>query len=118
MTLINISQLEVGHELQKDALGANGRLLLKAGSTIKEKHLDVFRTWGVVEVDIIGDEPPQDESNIDFSALPTEIKDQITQKLEHQFRHCNLQNPLIHELVSYQKVRLIKTHLEGEKTPA
>lgn len=112
MTRIKVTQLEIGQQLREDAVNTSGRLLLKAGTTIEAKHMEVFRTWGVVEVDIVGDDLNKDTSNISFSALPPEIKEQIKRELKLQFSHNDFKHPLIKELVTYQKVSLIKKYLE------
>jgi len=115
MSRVKVSQLEAGQQLRENAVNTSGRLLLKAGTTIEAKHLEIFRTWGVVEVDIVGDELNQDASNISLGSLPPEIKNRIYQQIKLLFSHSNLKHPLIKELVTYQKVRLIKEYLEDEQ---
>jgi hypothetical protein len=118
MSRIKVKQLEAGRQLSEDVVNTNGRLLLKAGTTIVAKHLEILRTWGVVEVDIVGDGVAEDEPNISFSELPTEVKNRIYLSLKQQFKHCNLKHPVIKELVLFQRGRLAREWLEVEKEQA
>ncbi len=111
MARVKLNQIEIGKQLAEDSYSSNGRLLLKSGSIIEEKHLEIFRTWGVIEVEIASDEPDEGALNSDFSTLPAKIQKQIELDLEQQFKHCNVQHPLIRELVAYQKVQKIEKYL-------
>lgn len=108
MARVKVKQLEPGKQLSEDVLGPNGRLLLKAGITIEAKHLAIFRTWGVVEVDIVGDDDNQDVPDIDFDTLPDSMKIKIYQRLKLQFSHCDVKHPLLKELITYRKTALAK----------
>lgn len=118
MPRIKVKLLEAGQQLSKDAVNASGRLLLKAGTTLETKHLEIFRTWGVAEVDIVGEECEHDEVTVSFSMLPAEEKDRIYRQLIKQFKHCNLHHPLIKELIHYQRARLTKASQSARGTPA
>jgi len=54
MGVINLEDLESGMVLAADAKARNGRVLLNAGSVLTEKHLHIFKAWGVTEADIQG----------------------------------------------------------------
>jgi hypothetical protein len=41
--------------LKSNVCDRSGRLLLPEGVELTEKHLQVFRAWGVVEAEIVGD---------------------------------------------------------------
>ena len=53
MGRISIDNLQPGMILDEDAL-AGGNTLLTAGSTLSAKHIDILRSWGVMDVDIKG----------------------------------------------------------------
>ena len=63
MGLINLENIEAGMVLAAEAKARNGRVLLPAGATVTEKHLGIFKAWGVTEADIQGvtrrDVPPR-----------------------------------------------------------
>lgn len=54
MAQVYIDQLATGMVLNSDVKDQNGRLLLKAGTELTEKHLYIFRSWGITEADIAG----------------------------------------------------------------
>ena len=53
-TRVNLDDLEPGMVLAADAVHMNGRVLLSAGSCLTEKHLRIFRAWGLTEALIEG----------------------------------------------------------------
>jgi hypothetical protein len=52
MANIDIANLQPGMIVNSDVITNLGRLLLPAGTEITGKHLHIFRTWGITEVDI------------------------------------------------------------------
>jgi len=52
MGKVNLDDLKPGMKLEKDVQERSGRVLLGAGTEITERHLKIFRTWGVAEADI------------------------------------------------------------------
>ena len=52
MGKLNLDDIKPGMKLEKDAQERSGRVLLRAGTEITERHLNIFRTWGVTEADI------------------------------------------------------------------
>lgn len=56
MAIVPIDNLAVGMLLGSDVCDRSGRMLLPAGAELTERHLKVFRTWGVIEADIEGEE--------------------------------------------------------------
>jgi hypothetical protein len=60
MLFLSISQLKPGMILATDVTDTAGRLLLSKGQPIAPKHLNIFKMWGVPEVQVKntdGDEP-------------------------------------------------------------
>ena len=52
MGKVNLDDIKPGMKLEKDVQERSGRVLLRAGTEITERHLNIFRTWGVAEADI------------------------------------------------------------------
>jgi hypothetical protein len=52
MGKLNLDDIKPGMKLEKDVQERSGRVLLRAGTEITERHLNIFRTWGVAEADI------------------------------------------------------------------
>ncbi|MDB9744062.1 hypothetical protein OAA91_00885 [Fibrobacterales bacterium] len=54
MARLSLSDLKEGMVLEKPAL-ANGRVILGEGMELTKKHLNIFKTWGVNEIYVVGD---------------------------------------------------------------
>ncbi len=52
MAKINADYLQQGMVLNGDVHDLNGRLMLRAGTALTEKHLHILKTWGITEADI------------------------------------------------------------------
>ncbi len=98
MGMVPIDNLETGMTLASDVKDSTGRLLLGEGTELTQKHLMIFRTWGVEEADIAGID------DVDRSVqLPAEITqgqlEEAEQDLAPLFRHAGLNHPAIRELL-------------------
>lgn len=54
MGKINLENLEPGMVLAGDVKQVSGEILLAAGAVLTERHLHIFKKWGITEVDIEG----------------------------------------------------------------
>jgi hypothetical protein len=101
---VPIDNLAAGMLLKSDVRDRSGRLLLPEGSELTEKHLQIFRTWGVLEAEIVGDSDNeagvQGSDEIDPEAL-AEAEAHVTSL----FMHNNLEHPAIKELLRLCIVR-------------
>ena len=52
MTLLSIDEVEVGMHLSAQVVAANGRKLLPEGACLQKKHLEILKSWGIMEVEI------------------------------------------------------------------
>jgi hypothetical protein len=106
MGMIPVDALEAGMVLACDVQDRNGRLLLGAGSALTGKHLMIFRTWGVIEVDIEG----VDDLSIDMK-VPVDISAEALvesrKSLEVLFMHSNLDHPFVQELMRLAATRKV-----------
>jgi len=99
--LTQIDNLEVGMTLANDVHDRAGRLLLGAGVELSRKHLVVLRTWGVMEVDIVGG--PDDDQG---SHLPAEItQDQLDSAMAPLFSKSDTHHPVMRELFRLAALR-------------
>ena len=97
MGRISIDNLQPGMILDEDAL-AGGNTLLTAGSTLSAKHIDILRSWGVMDVDIKG------ITNTEIGAGEMEQFDiELVTTFENQLRPLfalnDEKNPFISELL-------------------
>ena len=107
MGLVALDNLEIGMVLASDVLDRNGRMLLGAGAELNQKHLTIFRTWGVADVDIAGidyvDTEPPLPAEIDPAALAA-----AEEALLPHFRHSGTEHPALRELLRLAAIRRIQ----------
>lgn len=98
MGLAHIDNLMPGMVLAADVCDRNGRLLLGSGSELIEKHIYIFRTWGVLEADIIGVEEDNDGHTFTNDIDP-DLWAAAEAEVRPMFRHADLDHPAIVELL-------------------
>lgn len=108
MAKIKVKELEAGMTLTADVCDPNGRFLLGKGCVLEEKHLKALHAWGVISVEISGDEMPED-------SLMTELSPEVFKALEEQvssrFIHNDMNHPFIKELSS-ESIRFFAERLK------
>ena len=106
MSMVPLDNLEPGMTLATNVLDKSGRLLLGEGVVLESKHLFIFRTWGVVEADIVG------VGGADANVLPDNITqeklDQAKNTLLPLYCHADLEHPAICELLRLAVLRKVK----------
>jgi len=104
MAKVAVDNLEVGMVLAADVHDRAGRMLLGAGVELTPKHLVIFRTWGVEEAAIVGD-----DNDGDGPALPAEVTPELLAAAEVAlaplFRATNLEHPAMAELFRLASLR-------------
>ena len=100
MAVVQLDCLETGMILKANVCDRSGRLLLPAGAELTDKLLKIFRTWGVVEADIVRDqeELSADGSGEDGSVDPLALSE-AERTIELQFCRNDSQHPMISELM-------------------
>ena len=104
MGLTQIDNLEVGMTLANDVHDRAGRLLLGAGVELSLKHLTIFRTWGVLEVDIVGAEDGGQNRHLPSEVTHEQLEAAMT-ALEPLFRNSNPEHPVMRELLRLAAMR-------------
>ena len=92
--------------LSSDVKDRGGRALLKAGVELTEKHLKIFKTWGITHIEIEGDDTTTSLQTV-INAHP-ELDAVAQQAAENQFRHTDPDHQLIKELKALWIQRHIK----------
>ena len=97
MGKVNLDDIKPGMKLQKDVQERSGRVLLRAGTEITERHLNIFRTWGVAEADI------ESMSSEEVAAQATRDLDPEVLKaaegaIDPLFAHTDLDHAAVREL--------------------
>lgn len=99
MAIVTIDRLRQDMVLGSDVKDRSGRMLLHAGSPVTEKHIHIFRTWGINEVEItdLTEEEHNEPGNAD--SVPERLTPAVLQQAEAQarqlFRRTDFQQPLI-----------------------
>jgi hypothetical protein len=90
--------------LANDIHDRAGRLLLGAGVELNQKHLTIFRTWGVMEVDIVGSEDSDQSIHLPPEVTHEQLEAALT-ALEPLFRNSNREHPIMRELLHLAAAR-------------
>jgi hypothetical protein len=95
MGIIHINKLKPGMVLDQEVRDINGRLLLNSQKEIQSSHIRIFKTWGVTEVNIRGD-----NGNRDTSTGPEDpqLIEKMKEKTKELFQHADLEHPAIKEI--------------------
>lgn len=78
---IPLSDVPAGTRLTATVLGADGQVLMTAGSVLTEAALEKLALRGIVAVTI---EPPRDEAALNVA------REALRRRLDHLFRQCDL----------------------------
>lgn len=99
MAIIPIDSLSAGMQLKSDVCDRSGRMLLPAGGELTERHLKIFRTWGVLEADIEDGgslDAPQPLARVDVDPARLAAAEEAVRRL---FRMNDPEHPAIRELM-------------------
>ena len=99
MAIITIDNLAVGMMLRSNVCDRSGRLLLPAGNELTEKHLRIFRTWGVIEADILGDDSGECDQSFSGEDLDPAQLAESESAIAKLFIHNPKEHPAISELM-------------------
>lgn len=95
--MVTLENIEPGMVLAANLVDKSGRLLLGKGVEIQDKHILIFRTWGIIEANILGDygttAPPLPDN------ISQETLDQARKLLLPQYLHTDIEHPAIAELL-------------------
>ena len=114
MGVLNTSDLQAGMILARPAVNRNGTVMLGPGSALTEKHINLFKTWGVVEVDIEGIDSDQMEKE-GIKALSPEAIEAIQQKLDEMFPPFE-NNLVMREIYKVVKKITLKNVMQGTES--
>lgn len=107
MGQVHIDNLEEGMLLATDTHDRNGRLLLTQGTELTSRHIRMFMTWGITQVDILDHEAPLAQTTVGEEIEP-EIMQKAEIELTQQFRKINLNHPAMSELFRQCLIRKVR----------
>ncbi len=109
---VKTRQLRPGMSLSSDVKDRSGRTLLRAGATLEEKHLRVFMTWGITEVEIVAD--GIDDEKKPSEHIPPQLLEQARKEADRRFVHTDCDHPAMKELYDLAVIRIANGHTGGE----
>jgi len=88
MGMVRLENIETGMILADDAI-VGGNLILLKGEKILDKHLNIFRQWGLSEANIVGTSNNDLETKHSNKISP-ELLEIAKRKVTPFFKHANL----------------------------
>jgi hypothetical protein len=106
MAHLLLEALTPGMKLSKPVSNANGVLLLREGEVLTAKHLEIFKTWGVREAEVVQADGTEPKSAEDAADSP-EILAAVSQEMARRFRRVDTaKDPVMADILRAAKRRL------------
>jgi len=109
MGVINIADVRPDMVLAADVSDRHGHVLLKEGETITEKHLKIFKMWGVNDLDVRGVDQAVIEARAAEEVDPA-LLEAAERVARERFRHADADDPVVRELIRLFKHHYILEH--------
>ncbi len=106
MNSIKIKLICEGMITATDVKDRMGRTLLEKGKIITSKHLKVFKTWGITEVNITSSK--EEKSVPDDKEIENDIDPLIIKAMDKLFQFTDRRHPIVSELYNLCLSRKIK----------
>lgn len=116
MLRVSVNKTSPGMILEEDVLDQKGRLLVRAGEPISDKHIRIFKIWGVTEVCIRDGDRESHPSEESHQWLPEESLTRAEDLVRYRFPEHELDHPFISELYRICVERTAKS-LNRRKSP-
>lgn len=104
MAKINLSDIKEGM-VTSEPVRIQNRVILGEGISITEKHIHLFKTWGVAFIDVVTDASSDSEVE---STLSKEEKDLLLREIEERFSLIKKDTPLMTEIKRITEKLLLK----------
>lgn len=111
MGKIPTDNLIPGMVLASDVRDRSGRLLLRGGTELNDRHLYILRTWGIIEVELAGADEDS-ESPGPANGIAPELSSAIEGEITPRFRHADLTHPAVRELL---RIRIDREACHGDR---
>jgi hypothetical protein len=96
---VQIENLVPGMVLKRNVTDRSGRMLLPAGATLEAKHLNIFRMWGVLDVEVTDESEPEASPDHPVDEVDPELLEQAAAEVQRIFAHNDPDHPAIRELM-------------------
>ena len=117
MARVVLESLTAGLRLSKPVFNPNGVLLLRAGEVLTAKHLEIFRTWGIREADVVRQDGGEPETAT-AAAAPPEMLAVAEREIGRRFRRAGAsQDPTMADIMRLATHRLA-VRLVAQRVPS
>lgn len=115
MRRVSVNKARPGMVPAKNVQDQKGRFLFKAGESITEKHIRIFKIWGVTEIWIQEEQDAWKElSNDEGTSIPEKTLERAQNLMQKRFQENSLEDPFISELHRICLERTAKALNRGE----
>ena len=111
MGKIPTDNLIPGMVLASDVRDRSGRLLLRGGTELNDRHLYILRTWGILEAEVAGAEEDLESPEL-ANAIAPELWSAIEGEITPLFHHADLSHPAVKELL---RIRIDREARHGDR---
>lgn len=110
MSRLNLDEIQSGMVVASDILDRNGRILLKSGLSLSEKHLTILKQWGITDADIQG--ANREEVNAKaLECLDQELLKKTEDEFQTVFLHADREQPVNRELFRLAVLRTARKQM-------
>ncbi len=114
MARVTLEKLVPEMRLQEPVLTPNGVLLLRAGESLTEKHLQIFRTWGILDADVVRADGAEPDVVV-TATLPRGDLEAIQAEVGRRFRRADpATDPVMAEILRVATLHLIRRRTTGQ----
>ena len=113
MAKLNVNDLQPGMVLNSPVMTPMGAVLLNQGVMINDKHINIFKKWGIWEIDIQGLTDQEADAENEKKLTPEEIE-KIHQILAEHFI-TPTDHPVMNEIFRVMKKIKIRELLKDRK---
>lgn len=97
MGVVSLEAIKPGMILSEAVRDRNGRVLLAEGALVTERHLRIFRMWGIAAASIEGEEAPVPAPGA--PEIDPELIQKINKEVADLFCNNDPAHPLLRELI-------------------
>ena len=109
MKNVKLDEIKAGMVLAREVKGRFGRGLLLAGNVVTEKHLKIFKSWGITEI-IVEKDPVGSEERLEKPAEAPAHYDRMERRMKGLFKFNDLKHPAVRELFQIALNRNLDLH--------